>query len=200
MKREKIDIQLQMDFFMESMSNETFVEQLPDFSEDFNIASMQSQVAKYCINSKSVIIAHKTPELGFISEMSKFLSQKIDNFLNSDYENISCIKGLLINDQYLTIKQIETLSFASMINKVEDINSNDDVFEAALNIEGLSISIGYYCYLALLINNNLAASYNELFIKTWFNYFENIQAKIMMFQMVGNKWKTQFVGAPFSID
>lgn len=200
MEREFIDKHLQADFFVETMLNETFDELLPELSDDINIASLQSTVAQYCKKSKAAIIAHKIQDSDFTSKMSKFLSKIVDNFLKTDYENIPCIKGLLLSDKNLVIKQIETLSFASMINKLKDIKNNNEVFAAALNIEGLSISVGYYCYLTLIINSNITTSYNELFIKAWFNYLTNIQSTIMMFQIVGDEWKSQFIGAPFSID
>lgn len=200
MKRDKIDNQLQADVLIEMMTNETYEALFPRFADDPNMAYYQREVTENCVKSKTIIVAYKMPELGFVAEMSKHLSDRVDSFINSNYDDIACIKELMSSDTDLVIKRIETLSFASMINQIDDIKDDNYIYKAALNIEGLGTSMGYYCYLSLLINSNLFISYNELFVNAWFNYFENLYSNIKKFQMLGDNWKSQFIGAPFSVD
>ena len=55
-------------------------------------------------------------------------------------------------------------------------------------ISSMTVTFDYWC------NSLDALSYNELFIKSWYCYYDNWRARILMFKMNGNNWKLQFKG------
>lgn len=57
------------------------------------------------------------------------------------------------------------------------------------------MSNSLYVYYTILINDTLdPLSYNELFVKAWYCYYDNWMARKLMFSMNGNNWKLQFKG------
>ena len=79
---------------------------------------------------------------------------------------------------------------------VEDIdNVNREIASRSLNPDSVSVSIGLYTYYTLLENAYLyPESFNELFIKSWYLYYENWNLRRLMFELHGNDWKIQFEG------
>ena len=57
------------------------------------------------------------------------------------------------------------------------------------------IAIALYIYFTILVNNSLdALSYNELFIKSYHDYYNYWMSRRLMLQMHGNSWKNDFNG------
>ena len=202
MAREELDINLKSLMMLESIAG---VEHLKDYlrkqiisSEDPTTTHFKEKAIEGCIKAKQIILAYQVPNAGFIRQLSIVMGDKVDKFLKMNYNGIPSIKGLLDSKMSIVMQQISMLSFVSLIKDINDINDSEKVFTTAFsNIDGICASMGYYVYLTALINTRFQDKFNELFISSWCDYFENLQARIIMFQMAGNSWKSQFEGIPF---
>ena len=65
----------------------------------------------------------------------------------------------------------------------------------SLNPESVSLSIALYVVFTILVSANIKPEqYNELFVKAWFDYYENWMARELMIKMRGNATKQDFAG------
>ena len=198
MNIDELDKKLMVLYGTESMvGTEDVREYFSEISEDSNMAHFQELAPHYCLGAKHIILARYYSKLKDEITISTMMNKVVQDILKSDYRNIPFSKSLLCDETELVTQQISMFSYVSLIKVVKDITNGEDVIRQALNLDGLSISMGYYTYLTALINRNFSNSFNELFIKSWCNYFENIYARTMMFQMAKNDWKEQIKGIPF---
>ena len=112
------------------------------------------------------------------------------------------MKYLKYPDKDIVVQQIGMLAMHANFRNVEDIyNIPSFVSMQATHPESVCTAIATYLYYTLLINNKFGIKdYNDLFIKSWCNYYENWGARIIMFRMNGNKWKDSFSGVLLDLD
>ena len=86
------------------------------------------------------------------------------------------------------------------MKNVKDIdNITRSELHSALNPESVALAIGLYTYLTIIVNKNYTANdFNKLFIESWVDYYNNVQARYVMLRMNGNNWKDEFKGALLS--
>lgn len=106
------------------------------------------------------------------------------------------MKHLYNKDISILYQQISMLAMHAQFKDVDDIFDVDvETKRHSLDPESVSIGIGLYVYYTILINDSLdVLSYNELFIKSWYCYYNNWTTRLLMFKMNGNNWKLQFKG------
>ena len=106
------------------------------------------------------------------------------------------MKHLYSKDISVLYQQISMLAMHAQFKDVDDIfNVDTEIERRSLDPESVSIGIGLYVYYTILINDNLdVLSYNELFIKSWYCYYNNWMSRRLMFRMSGNNWKLHFKG------
>ena len=81
----------------------------------------------------------------------------------------------------------------NLIYQISDVEKEIEI--RSLDPESVSIAIALYIYFTILVNNSLdALSYNELFIKSYHDYYNYWMSRRLMLQMHGNSWKNDFNG------
>lgn len=197
MNTKELDAALMQQFTIESMfkpSRDAFKLKL---SNDLNIAALQEQAYDYCLKSKGFLCSHyvdaDTVEGRFSLFMKAHMAMYKDNGLCKQNQ---AMKHLYNIDIGILIQQISMLTMHAQFKDVDDIlNINTEIERRSLDPKSVSVGIGLYVYYTILINNSLdALSYNELFIKSWYCYYDNWRIRILMFKMSGNNWKLQFKG------
>lgn len=197
MNTKELDAALMQQFTIESMfkpSRDAFKLKL---SNDLNIAALQEQAYDYCLKSKGFLCSHyvdaDTVEGRFSLFMKAHMTMYKDNGLCKQNQ---AMKHLYNIDIGILIQQISMLTMHAQFKDVDDIlNINTEIERRSLDPKSVSVGIGLYVYYTILINNSLdALSYNELFIKSWYCYYDNWRIRILMFKMSGNNWKLQFKG------
>ena len=197
MDTRELDAALMQQFTIESMlkpSCDAFKLQL---SSDFNIAALQEQAYNYCLKSKTFLCSHNvdadTAEGRFSLFMKSHMMMYKDNGL---CKQNPAMKYLYNTDIGILYQQISMLAMHAQFKDAEDIfNVDTEIERRSLDPESVSIGIGLYVYYTILINDSLdTLSYNELFIKSWYCYYDNWMTRQLMFKMNGNNWKLQFKG------
>lgn len=171
---------------------------LLELDDDPNIINFQEQGATYCLESKGFLLSDKAEpdsEAGaFIAMMKNYFSIYMSN---KDNQKIPAMSYLYNSSQVdHLIQQISMLAMHSQFKDVDDIfNVDKNILRRSISPQSVSNSIALYLYFVLLVNVNMDAySYNELFIKGWYNYYANWMVRTQMFKMNGNNWKSQFEG------
>ena len=197
MNTKELDAALMQQFTIESMFKPSCDAFKLKLSNDLNIAALQEQAYDYCLKSKGFLCSHyvdaDTVEGRFSLFMKAHMTMYKDNGLCKQNQ---AMKHLYNKDIGILIQQISMLTMHAQFKDVDDIlNINTEIERRSLDPKSVSIGIGLYVYYTILINNSLdALSYNELFIKSWYCYYDNWRIRILMFKMSGNNWKLQFKG------
>lgn len=182
-------------YTVESMlkgSGETF---RPQLSQDSNIASFQFQATEYCLESKGFLCSHyvdmESPAGRFIQTMKHHMEIYRSNNINRENK---AMKWLYDSNIETLCQQISMLAMHAQFKDVGDIyNVSSDIQARSLNPTSVSNSLALYIYYTLLENTYIdILSYNELFVKSWYIYYENWNARCLMFRMNGNNWKNHF--------
>lgn len=99
-------------------------------------------------------------------------------------------------DKQILAQQISMLAMHAQLKDCNDINHiKRDIELRSINPESVSVAIALYTYFTILVNNALdALAYNELFIKSWYSYYDNWMTRRLMFKLNGNNWKNSFKG------
>lgn len=197
MNTKELDAALMRQYSIESMLRPSCDKFKLPSSEDPNIAAMQDQASYYCFKSKGFLCSHyvsqNTPEGKFSLVMKLHMSEYKDNQLCLKNQ---AMKYLYNRDINILYQQISMLAMHAQFKDAEDIfNVDDEIERRSLDPESVSVVIGLYVYYTILINDTLdPLSYNELFVKAWYCYYDNWMARKLMFRMNGNNWKLQFKG------
>lgn len=197
MNTRELDTVLMQLYSIESMlrpSCDAFKLQL---NSDLNIAALQEKADVYCLKSKGFLLSHhvdtETAEGKFSLFMKVHMTMYKDNGLCKQNQ---AMKHLYNKNIGILYQQISMLAMHAQFKDVDDIfNIETETRQRSLDPESVSIGIGLYIYYTILINDSLdALSYNELFIKSWYCYYDNWMPRLLMFKMAGNNWKLQFKG------
>lgn len=197
MDTRELDAALMQQFSIESMfkpSCDAFKLQL---SSDFNIATLQEQAYDYCLKSKGFLCSHYVDADTIEGEFSLFMKLHMTRYKDNGLcKQNQAMKHLYNKDIGILYQQISMLAMYTQLKNADDIfNVDTEIERRSLDPESVSIGIGLYVYYTILINDYLdVLSYNELFIKSWYCYYDNWMARRLMFKMNGNNWKLQFKG------
>ena len=156
------------------------------------------QGTTWCLRTKAFLcshhVAHDSPEGKFSLMMKTYMEEYRSNETN---KRNAAMKWLYEStDLEILVQQISMLAMHAQFKDCQDINNVEKKIEVrSLDPESVSVAIALYTYFTILINNSLdALSYNELFIKSWYSYYDNWMCRRLMFQMNGNSWKKNFKG------
>lgn len=166
-------------------------------SDDFNIAGLQEQAASYCFQSKGFLCSYYAAPFAPASIFAKMMKDHMSNYKkDSSNRNNPAMKLLYETDIETLYRQISMLAMHAQFKDVDDIfNVSRDEESRSLDPKSVYIGISLYVYYTILVNTSIdASSYNELFIKSWFYYYEYWGGRRLMLQLNGNKWKAQFKG------
>ena len=133
--------------------------------------------------------------------MKMFKKYVIDYISDRNNKKHSGMKYLYdLDKDDLIIHQISMFSYMANMKNVNDIdNITRSELHSALNPESVALAIGLYTYLTIIVNKNYTANdFNKLFIESWVDYYNNVQARYVMLRMNGNNWKDEFKGAQLS--
>lgn len=197
MDTRELDAALMQQFTIESMFKPSCDAFKLKLNSDLNIAALQEQAYDFCLKSKGFLCSHhvdaNTVDGEFCIFMKLHMTMYKDNGLCKQSQ---AMKHLYSNDIDILYQQISMLAMHAQFKDTDDICHIDaEIERRSLDPESVSIGIGLYVYYTILINDSLdALSYNELFIKSWYCYYDNWMTRRFMFQMNGNNWKLPFKG------
>ena len=192
---EQLDAKLAGQFVVESMSSDLGYKPRSKFSDEFSVSAFQEQYSHYCLMAKSNLV---NDSMGMPNPLMAALKNHIKSYLsNPDNKSNQAMKYLYdLEDKDWLIQQLGMLTLHANMKHVQDIDQiSNQEFHNALNPENVSLGLGLYVYFTLLANPKMGdKDFNELFVETWIEYFENVQARMIMFRMRGNSWKNDFAG------
>lgn len=197
MNTTELDAALMQQYSIESMLKPSCDAFKLQSSKNQSIAAIQEQAPDYCFKSKGFLCSHyvapNTPEGRFSLFIKLHMTSYKDNLLCKQNQ---AMKYLYNKDINILYQQISMLTMYAQFKEVEDIlNVDNEVERRSLDPECVTTGIGLYVYYTILINNTLnVLSYNELFIKSWYCYYDSWMTRLLMFKMNGNSWKQQFKG------
>lgn len=197
MNTRELDKALMQQYSIESMLKPSCNSYKLQPSSNSCIAAMQEQAYEYCFKSKGFLCSHYVDSDTDEGRFSLIMKLHIMAYKESDLcKHNQRMKHLYNKDTVILYQQISLLVMHSQFKEVDDIYNVDlGIQRRSLSPDSVSISIGLYVYYTILINNHLdALSYNELFIKSWYYYYDNWMAMFRMFKMNGNNWKRHFKG------
>lgn len=202
MNAEELDKLLMAHFTVESFAGISGDYSIPH-NEDTSIANLLNLAPDFAIKSKSFLCSEYVDANSasgiIIRAVKKHIIDYIQDSRNTDNK---AMKYLKYPDKDIVVQQISMLAMHANFRNVEDIyNIPSFVSMQAAHPESVCTGIAIYLYYTLLINNKFGIKdYNDLFIKSWCNYYENWGARIIMFRMNGNKWKDSFSGVLLDLD
>ena len=200
-KSKECDITLAGQFVAESMTGEFDYQPYTLFSDSEYIQSQQRQYAHYCMMAKSNIVKDSFGPMmddPLMTRLKKYVIDYMSDGKNKEHPGMKYLYNL--QEDKLIIHQISMFSFMANMKNVEDIyNVTQSDIHNALNLESVCLAIGLYTYFTINVNIYYRAKdFNKLFVESWLDYFNNIQARIIMLKMRGNNWKSDFAGALLS--
>lgn len=164
-----------------------------EFDDDFNIAAMQEQAPLWCVRSKGFLLSNVAEDNSLQCRFVTYTKQ----FMTCDFRSNRAMSYLYNNSEMdILTQQVSMLAMHSQFKNVENILDIDsDIQKTSLNSESVSVAIGIYTYFTILSNPNMNDNqFDELFIRSWYNYYANWSARLIMFRMNGNTWKNSFIG------
>lgn len=196
-KAKRIDIDLASQFVVESMSDFGYAPSA-DFSDDENTARLQRQYEHFCLMAKTNLVMDSISPRLMPNPLMPALKSHIKKYILEIKNKDNVAMKVLFDGSELKyiIHQISMLAFHANIKRVVDIMhlTTRERF-ALINPEQVALSIGLYVYFTILANANFTSrDFNKLFVESWFRYYENLPARLLMFRMRGNAWKDDFKG------
>ena len=194
MTQEELDHSLMASYTIESMMGQN--PEMPlgvNYSDDINIRMMQEQAPMWSLRIKGFLLSH-------IAEPNSMQGQFViamRGLMNKDYRGNRAMSYLYNSDDTsILVQQIGMLSMHAQFKRVEDIyNIDTDIQRQSIDPESVSVAIGLYTYFTVLNNRNLSAEdFNDLFIRSFCDYYNNWMTRQLMFRMNGNRWKSSFSG------
>lgn len=195
----EIGQRLMAEFTIESMmGNQVDIQNMPSYSEDLNLRMMQEQYAHWCVATKKLLLSDTVEPFSTQGRFSSMIKSYMTDYANNGDNRYNQAMKYLYNEtnKDILVQQISMLAKYSHYKDAEDFNGIPRELQSkSLNPESVSVSIALYVFFTILVNPNIQTSqYNELFIKVWFNYYENWMARELMFKMRGNATKQDFAG------
>ena len=198
-----IERRLMAEFTIETMmGNSIDVQELPNYSEDFNIQMMQDQYAHWCIASKKLLLADTVEPNSLEGRFASAMKRYMIDYASDEAHRTNQAMKYLYNESNIStlVQQISMLAKYAHYKDAADFNViPEEMRSKSLDPESVCVSIGLYVLFTILVNSNLSIDqYNDLFTQTWFNYYENWMAREFLFKMRGNATKQDFSGVLIS--
>ena len=194
-----IERRLMAEFTIETMmGNSINVQELPSYSENFNIQMMQDQYAHWCIASKKLLLADTVEPNSMEGRFARMMKRYMIDYANDETHKTNQAMKYLYSERNMStlVQQISMLAKYAHYKDAKDFNDiSEELRSKSLDPESVCVSIGLYVLFTILVNSNLSIDqYNDLFTQTWFNYYENWLSREFIFKMSGNATKQYFAG------
>lgn len=172
---------------------------MPEFDDDVQVQQFQRQYSLWCIQTKKLLMTVKVEPLTSQGMFASFIKAKIQRELSNPATKDNPAMKHLFEEKDLNLisNQIRTLTIATLLKDVDDIyNISQEALGNTLDPEMVSVPMAIYTLFALLANDSISKyQYNELFIRSWFDYYHYWASSLMLFKMRGNEWKEDFRGS-----
>ncbi len=200
---QEIERRLMGDFTIESMmGNQVEINQMPCYSEDFNLRMMQEQYAHWCIAVKKLFLTDMVEPNSMQGRFAGMMKRYMTDYAKKESNRSNQAMKYLYNssDMSLLVHQISMLAKYSHYKDADDM---DDIPEEmrmkSLDPESVSVSIALYVMFTILVNDSVdTKQFNDLFVNVWFDYYDNWMARELMFTMRGNATIQDFSGVLIS--
>lgn len=195
----EIELRLMGEFTVESMmGNQVDINEMPSYSEDFNVRQMQEQYSHWCVATKKLLLFDTVEPYSTMGRFASMMKAYMTNYASKEANRFNQAMKYLYDetDLKILVHQISMLAKYSHYKDLPDLNNVPKEYRSkSLDPESVSVSIALYVIFTILVNPSIKPEqYNELFIKVWFNYYENWMARELMFKMRGNATKQDFAG------
>lgn len=189
-------------FTIESMLNDKESFSMSDYelklADDWNIANFKNLGGTYALFSKQFILADIVEPDSPAGMASAAIKDNISKGIETQsFINNEVMKHLIsLKDLSIISSHIAMLTAHSIMKDVEDINHiPKDLMRKYLMPDSVAIPMGFYVATVCVGNPHFNVdSFNRIFAHSWHNYYETAMAKLFMFRMSGNQWKSQFSG------
>lgn len=170
-------------------------------SEIESVAMMQEQYELFCLQAKSSLVADRGDEIANTSIIT-MVKNDIKDYINKNkYKNNEAMLVLShSSDIDVVIQQISMLVFYWFYKNVKNTHAiPPEIQKLSISPNNVSSSIGLGIYFTLLVNDGFCAGdFNELFVESWYDYYNNWMSRQLMLKMRGDDWLNDFDGALFS--
>ena len=193
----EIELRLMGEFTVESMmGNHVDIDEMPSYSDDFNVRLMQEQYAHWCVATKKLLLSDTVEPYSTMGRFASMMKAYMTNYASKEANRSNQAMKYLYDetDLKILVHQISMLAKYSHYKDLPDLNNVPQEYRRkSLDPESVSVSIALYVIFTILVNPGIKSEqYNELFIKVWFNYYENWMSRELMFKMRGNATKQDF--------
>ena len=192
-KAELIEKELMSQFIIESMGSFDYKPK-HNYSESLDIARFQQQYKHYCMQAKSNLVIDRVNRDGSTIIVT-ILKQTIQNYITDENNHGNKFMKWLYDydDDEVITHQIKMLTKGLIYKEYESVSEADK--HISLDPEQVSTTISLLVYFTLLANDNYTSDdFNQLFVETWFDYYENWHTTEIMFELNGSSWRKQFEG------
>ena len=195
---EQLEVRLMGESVFEGLSGkDTGYKPKSEFSDNPQIAKIQEQYNHYCIQSKANLTIDRVQKNWQTSIVTAIKEHVYKYLAKEENRKNKAMKYLYeLDDINLLTQQISMLTLHAKYKDVEDIeNISIEELTASIDPENVSTALSIYTFFTILANDNYSSDdYNQLFIESWFNYYQNWESRQIIFKMRGNGWKSDFAG------
>ena len=196
---QEIELRLMGEFTVESMmGNQIDIDEMPTYSEDFNLRMMQEQYAHWCVATKKLLTSDAVEPFSTMGRFASIMKAYMTDYASKGTNRTNQAMKYLYSetDHNILVHQISMLAKYAHYKDVADFNDIPQKLRSkSLDPESVSVSIALYVVFTILVNPNIKPEqYNELFVKAWFDYYKNWMSRELMFKMRGNSTKQNFAG------
>ena len=196
---QEIELRLMGEFTVESMmGNQVDIDEMPTYCEDFNLRMMQEQYAHWCVATKKLLIFDTVEPFSTMGRFASMMKAYMTDYASKGANRTNQAMKYLYSetDHNILVHQISMLAKYAHYKDAADFNDiPQELRSKSLDPESVSVSIALYVVFTILVNPNIKPEqYNELFVKAWFDYYENWMSRELMFKMRGNATKEDFAG------
>ena len=195
-KVQELDIKLASSFVAESMCGVDYTPQ-SSLSTDIAISSLQREYSHYCLKAKSNMVMDRIDKSMAHPVIMMLKVHLISYFANPENKKHSVMKWLYESDvkRYI-LQQICMLSLRGILKNAKDISHlSSDEIKTAIDPDNVTLFIGFYTYFTILANPHFSYDdFNELFIESWYKYYNEFNERIFMVGLSPRSWNEDFKG------
>ena len=196
---QEIELRLMGEFTVESMmGNQVDIDEMPTYCEDLNLRMIQEQYAHWCVATKKLLTSDAVEPFSTMGRFASMMKAYMTDYAGKGTNRTNqAMKYLYSETDYnILVHQISMLAKYAHYKDAADFNDiSQELRSKSLDPESVSVSIALYVVFTILVNPSIKPEqYNELFIKAWFDYYENWMSRELMFKMRGNATKQDFAG------
>lgn len=200
---QEIERRLMAEFTTETlMGNDVDISNMPNYSDDINTCMLQEQYSHWCVTTKKLLLSDTVEPYSTQGRFASLMKTSMKSYAKNRENRCNQAMKYLYDesDIQILVQQISMLAKYTHYKDAPDFDQIPrEMRSKSLDPEYVSISIALYVVFTILVNPNIRIDqYNELFIKVWFDYYENWIVRDLMLKMRGNAAKQDFAGVLIS--